>query len=45
MSDYLPKIVYLMVLLIAAVMVFGVLYQAIVAPITNATNAIDNALK
>ncbi len=45
MSDWLPKIVYFFVLLVAAAMVMSVAYKAIVEPYTTVTNAIDNALK
>ena len=45
MTDWLPKIVYFLVLLIAAAMVIPLAYQVFVSPITNALNAIDNAGK
>ncbi len=45
MADWLPKIVYFIVLLIAGAMVFKVLYEAIVVPMNTVQSAIDNATK
>jgi type II secretory pathway component PulF len=45
MSDWLPKIVYFFVLLIAGAMVIQVAYQAINAPFEAVSNALDGALK
>jgi len=45
MSDWLPKIVYFLFLLIAAAMIFPVAKQVFIDPLTNAENAIDNAGK
>jgi type II secretory pathway component PulF len=42
MTDWLPKIVYFFVLLIAGAMVIPVAYEALIAPINNALNINDN---
>jgi type II secretory pathway component PulF len=41
MSDWLPKILYFIVLLIAAVQVFALLYKVTVAPLNDLTKQID----
>ncbi|HEV3270851.1 MAG TPA: type II secretion system F family protein [Candidatus Methylacidiphilales bacterium] len=43
MADWLPKIAYFIVLLIAAYFVTRLMYQVEIVPIMNAENAIDNA--
>jgi type II secretory pathway component PulF len=45
MSEWVPRIIYFVVLLIVAVQVGRLMYQVEVAPIINAENAIDNATK
>lgn len=44
MADWLPKIVYFVVLLIVAVIVGQLMYQAEVAPMANAEDQIDKAV-
>jgi type II secretory pathway component PulF len=44
LTDWLPKIVYFILLLIIGAQVLMTAYQEIVAPISNAENAIDNAV-
>jgi type II secretory pathway component PulF len=45
MSEWVPKIVYFVILLIVAVQVGMLMYHVVVAPIANVENAIDNATK
>ncbi len=44
MTEWLPKITYFIVLIIAAIQVGLLVYQTVVAPMSNAENAIDNAI-
>ena len=44
MTEWLPKITYFIVLIIAAIQILSVAYQAVVVPFNTATNAIDNAI-
>lgn len=44
MTEWLPRITYFIVLIIAAIQVGLLVYQTVVAPMSNAENAIDNAI-
>ncbi len=44
MTEWLPKIIYFIILLITAAQVALIVYQTVIAPISNAENAIDNAM-
>jgi type IV pilus assembly protein PilC len=43
MADWLPKILYFVVMIIAAIQIFSLLYQVEVAPLENVEKEIDNA--
>ena len=45
MTDLMPKLLYFVILLITAVQVASVLYHVVVAPINEADQAIENAMK
>jgi len=45
LTDWMPKIIYFVVLLVIAAQIGMIMYQQIVAPISDAENAINNALK
>jgi len=44
MTDWVPKITYFIILLIAAAMIGSMLYHAIVAPISEINSEINKAL-
>jgi general secretion pathway protein F len=44
MAEWLPKIAYFFVLMVAASMVFGAAYKVIVEPITDAESEVDKAI-
>jgi len=44
MTDWMPKIIYFLILLVVAVQVGFMLYHLIIAPVSDITNEIDKAL-